>query len=133
MKNSNQMKIVLNKAQYLALASAVIFSVPNVAFGVGFSLSRSNFGGVIGEVLGVIGILNPILIGLSVLAFFWGLAKFILNSGNKDGIATGRDYMLWGVLALFILFSVRTIIGLVSTDLDIGGKPNESTVLLPER
>ena len=87
-----------------------------------FDLASSNFKGVLEEVGSVISILIPILSGIALIYFFWGLSKFILNSSKPEDIKKGREYMLWGILVLFILFTFQTIIGLVSNELEIGGK-----------
>ena len=79
---------------------------------------------VIGYVLSIINLLIPILWALAFIVFFWGLSKFILNSGNKGELEKGKDYMIWGVLALFILLTFRVIITFVSGDLDLGGNAN---------
>ena len=85
-----------------------------------FSLAGSNFKEVIWEILKIIDILNPILFILAFIVFFWGLSKFILSSGSEANIKKGKDYMLWGILALFILLTFRAIITLVAGDLGIG-------------
>ncbi len=92
----------------------------------------TNFKEIIGYLLSIIAILNPILFTLAFLVFFWGLSKFILSSGNATDIAKGRTYMIWGILALFILLTFMSIINFVSNDFfDTAGT---STVkpLLPE-
>ena len=50
---------------------------------------------------------------MSVVAFFWGLLQFIWaksNGGDGDKVKVGKDFMVWGLLALFIMFSVWGII-----------------------
>ena len=84
------------------------------------------FKSVIGYILEVIYLLIPILMGLAFIVFFWGLSKFILNSNKPEELKNGRTYMLWGILALFILFTFTAIIGLVSNELGFGKK--DSTV-----
>jgi hypothetical protein len=86
-----------------------------------FSLKDSSFKDVVYEVLGIINLLIPILSVLAFIVFFWGLSKFILNSDSQAEIQKGKNYMFWGVIALFVLITFRTIIGLVAGDLDIGG------------
>ena len=86
-----------------------------------FQLAGSSFLGVINYLLSLINILNPILFTLAFLIFFWGLSKFILSSGSKDEVQKGKDYMLWGIAALFILLSFMAIINLASNDLGFGG------------
>ena len=85
-----------------------------------WSLAKSNFKTVIVEILSVIYILIPILGGLAFIVFFWGLSKFILNANKPEEIKNGRNYMLGGILVLFILLTFRVIIGFVSSELEIG-------------
>jgi uncharacterized BrkB/YihY/UPF0761 family membrane protein len=93
-------------------------------------LASSNFKDVIIAIIGAIRILIPILFGLAFLVFFWGLSKFILNAGNKDENQKGKNYMLWGVLSLFILLTFGAIIQLASNELDLGGNSSPSGVFL---
>ncbi len=96
-----------------------------------FSLVGKNFSNIILYAVYLIYLLIPILFIIAFLIFFWGLSKFILSSGNTADIEKGKTYMLWGILALFVLLTFRAIISLVSTDLGIG----DATVFpgLPEK
>lgn len=77
-----------------------------------------------------IGYLNPILFSLSFVVFFWGLSKFILNSGSKDEIEKGKNYMVWAILALFILISFRAIISFITSDFGFGS--SSTTPQIPQ-
>ena len=57
----------------------------------------------------LIGIINDLLIAAALLAlffFFWGMALFILRADEPDERQKGRQKMVWGVIALFVLVSV---------------------------
>ncbi len=109
-----------------------LFSILVPALSSAFSLEDSTFGGVVLEVVGIINMLVPILVSLAIIFFFWGMSKFILHSDSADGIKNGRNYMLWGIVALFVLFTFRVLIGLVSDELEIGSStPNQNSILLP--
>ena len=54
--------------------------------------------------------LLPILVTLAVVLFFWGLAVFIFSAGNEDGRERGKQIMIWGVIALFIIVSIWGIV-----------------------
>ena len=77
----------------------------------------TNFKDVIGQALKIIGTLIPILFALAFLVFFWGLSKFILHSGNEAEVKKGKDYMLWGILALFLLVTSLAIINFLMGEL----------------
>ena len=102
----------------------VALFIPTFTFAdSGFSLTAAgtNFKTVIGYVISVLSVLIPILVGAAFIVFFWRLSKFILSSNNQADIAKGKNYMIWGVLALFILITFKTIITLVSQDLGLNG------------
>ncbi len=52
----------------------------------------------------------PLVIGIALLVFFWGLAKFILRAGDEKAREEGKQIMKWGIIALFVLVSVWGII-----------------------
>lgn len=70
---------------------------------------------------GIINALLPIAVGLALLAFFWGLAKFIYNTGKGDtaAVETGRSLMVWGIIALFVIVSIWGIIAFIGRELNI--------------
>lgn len=47
-----------------------------------------------------------ILAALALLVFIWGLVKYLFSAGNADSKGEGKSIMWWGVIALFVLFSV---------------------------
>ena len=51
----------------------------------------------------------------AVLAFLWGLSKFILASGSEEKIADGKWIMKWGVIGLFFMFSVWGVVQVLVT------------------
>lgn len=57
-------------------------------------------------ILGYISAFVPFALTLSVLFFLWGLARFVYNSGDEKSHEEGRQVMIWGVIAIFILVSI---------------------------
>ena len=55
----------------------------------------------------------PVVLALAVLYFFWGLAQFVLNSANEEKKAEGRNIMIYGIIALFVMVSVWGLIKLL--------------------
>lgn len=59
----------------------------------------------------------PILVALSLLYFFWGISSFILKSGEKDARKEGKERMVWGLVALFVIVSVAGLLTIVQNTL----------------
>lgn len=72
--------------------------------GSGISQVLGNFGALINQA-------TPIVVALALLGFFWGLAIYIFNAGDEKKKVEGRNIMIWGILALFVMLSVFGIIG----------------------
>lgn len=74
-------------------------------------------------------IIVPILVGIAFLVFFWGLAKFILKTDNTTEVAKGKQFMIWGAFALFILTSFWGIMQFLSNQFDFGPIKHQSPLL----
>jgi len=72
----------------------------------------------------------PIVVGLALLGFFWGLAKFIFAAGDEESKADGKKIMIWGVVALFGMVSVWGLVGFIGDAFNIqqGGQADVPTV-----
>lgn len=83
------------------------------------------------ELAQVLKIVLNILGALAFVAFWWGVAKFILAAGDSKSIAEGKQFMLYGVLALFILVSIRGILLFSFTQFGFGNEIPDRQNFLP--
>ncbi len=103
-----------------ALFAASIFALPLVAFA-----APQDFTGYISWVGGLINQIIPVMIGIALVVFFWGLIVYIANRGQKSG----RDTMIAGLVALFIMVSVWGILRLAQNTF---GVSNAAPVTIPQ-
>ncbi|MDP2642170.1 MAG: hypothetical protein Q8P21_02680 [bacterium] len=76
----------------------------------------------------------PVIIGLGVLGFFWGLVKFIFAQGNEEAKVDGKRIMLWGIVTLFVMVSVWGLVRFVGNALGVGqGGQNVTIPTVPLR
>lgn len=90
---------------------ALAFAAPFVAF-------AQNLQSLLSTVQNLLNAVIPILITLAVVYFFWGLAQYIWNAGD-DAKKEGRQRMIWGLVALFVMVSVWGIISLFGSTFNI--------------
>ncbi len=77
-----------------------------------FVFAQANASGLrnlVQQVYSVVNMIIPLLIALGVLAFMWGIVLYLFGK-NKD---EGKTFMLWGVIALFVMTSVWGLVGLL--------------------
>jgi succinate dehydrogenase/fumarate reductase cytochrome b subunit len=60
----------------------------------------------------VIGAVVTLFLSLAVVGFFYGIVKFIIASrdGVTESMKEGKQFMLWGLISVFVMFSVWGII-----------------------
>lgn len=75
-----------------------------------------NFGDVICIFIDLAEIAIPIVAGIALLVFFWGLAQVIFKADDEDARIKGRQVMIWGIIALFVMVSVWGIVNLLISD-----------------
>ncbi|MBT4894527.1 hypothetical protein HON59_00475 [bacterium] len=55
-----------------------------------------------------------LVVALALLFFFWGVAKFVLNSDDVEKRVQGKSHMIWGIIALFVMLFVWQIVNILA-------------------
>ncbi|MES2007088.1 MAG: hypothetical protein V4436_03195 [Patescibacteria group bacterium] len=76
------------------------------------------FSGVIRNVIGLINQIIPVLFALALVFFMWSGVQYVRQSG--EGGSEARGNLLWGVIALFVIFSVWGLVNILCITL-LGG------------
>ncbi|MEK7176898.1 MAG: pilin [Patescibacteria group bacterium] len=87
-----------------------------LAFLPSFAFAQEEFGNLetfATSIGGLVGTLLPVVVGIALLAFFWGLVKFIFAQGNEESKSDAKKTMVWGVIALFVMVSVWGLVGFI--------------------
>jgi hypothetical protein len=81
-------------------------------------------------------LINPIIALLflaAVVYFIWGLIVFIRDSKSADGRTKGGDHIMYGLIGMFIMVSVFTLIriglstlGVTDSQVDLNPAPGDT-------
>jgi hypothetical protein len=91
----------------------------------------NDFQDLVSIFLGIIGVLLPVLLLVALVAFVWGIVVFIYRSGDEKSHSEGRQFMIWGVVAIFVLVSMMGILKFFAEDLGIADNHFGAYFLLP--
>lgn len=67
-------------------------------------------------------ILNPLiglLFAVALAVFLYGVVEFLMKSEEDEARTKGKKHMLWGIVGLFVMFSVWAILNLVLSTFDL--------------
>lgn len=104
------------------------FALPGIAFAQGTG-DLTSFVEVMGN---IVNLLVPLTSTLAVVAFFYGLAKYIFNSGDEEKRKEGKSIMIWGILAMFVLVTIWGIIAFMQKTIGNSGTVTNVNVDLPD-
>lgn len=104
------------------IIGAALFALPTVTFAqlAGVQALATSFGTLVSTLI-------PIVMGLAVLVFFWGLVKYISSTSDESSKLDGKNLMIWGMIALFVMVALWGILGWFQTQLGLNDAIQTST------
>ena len=52
------------------------------------------------------GAVVPLLLTLGLVYFLWGITKYVTAGGDEDKMKEGKNLVVYGIIALFVMISV---------------------------
>jgi hypothetical protein len=104
----------MSKYMAIGIGALAVYVFPMVA-------AAQQGGGIrnlVREAGGLIQGLIPIVIGLAVLIFLWGVLQYVITD-EESGKENGRTFMLWGIVALFVMVSVWGLVNILKDTLQL--------------
>lgn len=94
-------------------------------------LDASSLTGLLNSFVGLVNtVFVPFIFAISFIVFIWGIFKyFILGGASDDERKKGKQLMVWGIVAFFVMVSLWGIVNLLRGS--FGGGFNEATPPLP--
>lgn len=87
-------------------------------------MSFKDFVGSSSSGTGIVGVINtvivPIIFALTFLVFIWGVVNyFFINGDDETKRAEGRQFAIWGIIGMVVLFSVWGFVNIMLSTLGI--------------
>lgn len=104
----------------VAVTTATVTAVilPGLALAGGAGNAGAGFTGFLQSISGWLSQIGLLLFAAATLAFFWGLVKFIYQPEDTE---KGKNLMIWGIIAIFVMFSIWAIIKFLQDSTGTGG------------
>ncbi len=67
---------------------------------------------LIGLFISLLNRIMPLIFTLALVVFLWGALKFVRTESDEER-KTGREFMLWGIIGLFVMFSVWGLVNIL--------------------
>jgi TRAP-type C4-dicarboxylate transport system permease small subunit len=95
----------MKKGNFLVLGLLGLVMVPSVVYGISNLTELVNFftDFIYSSVI-------KLIYALITLVFLWGVFEFVKNADNETKRAEGRQFMIWGIIGLFVMISFQGIV-----------------------
>ena len=122
-----------NRSVHALIFTSIVFMLPVITFAAGQELSTgfTDIGRIVNVLTNtVVRALATLFATLAMVAFFYGIVQYIwgVRDGKPEKVKEGNKFMINGLLALFVMFSVWGIITYVQKIFGITG----NTIVIPE-
>ncbi len=115
----------------IRMLPGVLVFLPLLVLGANADLSY--FDGLLTSISKIIDRLIPFMLALALLFFLWGVFQyFVLGGGDEEKQATGKKYMIYGLIGLVVMVAVWGIVQLIITVLGVGSSTTVSTPKVPK-
>ena len=68
----------------------------------------------------------PLIFILAVAFFVWGVVQYVINADSEEAKSKGRDFMIWGIIALTVMVSIWGLVRI------FGNTFNIDTTFIPQ-
>lgn len=108
-----------------------VLALPLIAGAQAGSLNLNGVDNSIARIITTMNGIVPLLIGVAVLVFLWGVLKFVL-AGSDDAAKRkdARGFMIWGLVSIFIMVSVWGLVGILQSSFGLSGV--DSNIVIPK-
>ena len=101
------------KNKFIKLSLLALVFSPLITFAAGL-------GSIMDTVTNLIGTnFIRLVFALAFAYFFWGVVQYVLYPDDEAKKEKGRQFMIWGIIALTVMFSVYGLISALQTTLTL--------------
>lgn len=86
---------------------------------------------ILGFIQSTVRTLIPIIFGLAIVFFFWGLVTFLRAAGDPKAQEAGRNQMIWGVIAIAVMISIYGLVAWLQTVFGVNGGTTPTIPTVP--
>ncbi len=103
-----------------------------IAFFAPLAASAKNLGDLIGDMTDLVGnSVVRLIFAIAFAYFFWGVVQYTIAQ-TQESKDKGRGYMIWGLIALTVMFSVYGLIRILRNTFSVTENQAETLPKLPE-
>ncbi len=95
------------------------------------SAALDNIKTLVGDAGDILDSVYYLVFTLAFLFFMWNMSQVILKSGDPKAKEEARNKMVWGIIALFVMFSIYGILNWIGATIGISPSGGDGALPCP--
>ncbi|KKT29033.1 hypothetical protein A3I36_04720 [Candidatus Giovannonibacteria bacterium RIFCSPLOWO2_02_FULL_45_28] len=87
------------------------------------ALAATTVQGVLIQIRVILNQVVPIIMVLATIVFLWGVIRYVTAGGDEEKIKEGKQFIIFGLIGLFIMVAVWGIIASLQGTFGLGTEP----------
>ncbi|MFA6324935.1 MAG: hypothetical protein WCX46_01785 [Candidatus Paceibacterota bacterium] len=112
----------MKKTKFLKLTSLIslVYFLPIITFAACTYKANPKIGDLFNYITCIIGSsIIPVLFTLALVVFIWGVIQYVINTGEEKKKAEGKQFIIWGIIALAVMVSVWGLVSILTNTFDL--------------
>ena len=107
---------MVRSLSHSALLVAILWGIPLVA-SAAIGVAPTDFKSLAKLAIEIINTLTVLAVGVGIVYYMWGVVTALNESGSAKAWERLRVQIVWGILALFVMFSIGGILRVLTSSL----------------
>lgn len=96
------------------------------------ALAATDAKSLISVVTGILNALIPLFMIIATVVFLWGVIRYITAAGDEEKVKEARNFIIYGLIGLFVMVSVWGLVGVLVSTFGVGGSSGVGTPTIPQ-
>lgn len=75
----------------------------------------TDFKSLVNIIMGLLESVIPVIIGIGLVIFLFGIVKYLTPGQSEEKLKEGRNLMIYGLIALFVMIAVWGLVGILTS------------------
>ena len=102
------------------VGGAALFLLPAFVLAQTLPATNTTLNSILVVIGSIVKLLLPIVIGLGVIVFLWGVVQYMTSGADEEKKGEARNLMIYGIIGRFVMVSIGGLVAVLARTFNVG-------------